>query len=85
MTPRDLFRLLRVKQWTKNVFVLAAFVFTKGWERPDAIRGAFAAFVAMTLASIAMYLVNDLLDREADRAHPVKRDRPIASGRVNMP
>lgn len=85
MTPRDLFRLLRVKQWTKNVFVLAAFVFTKGWERPPAVQGVLAAFVAMTLASIAMYLVNDLRDREADRAHPTKRERPIASGRVGVP
>lgn len=83
MTARDLFRLLRVKQWTKNAFVFAAFVFTKGWESPQAIRGSLVAFAAMTLASVAMYLFNDLRDRDADRAHPTKRDRPIASGRIS--
>ncbi|RYG87613.1 decaprenyl-phosphate phosphoribosyltransferase [bacterium] len=82
MTVRDLVRLLRVKQWTKNVFVFAALIFTKGWERPETRLYALVAFAAMTSASVAMYLFNDLLDRKADQAHPVKRDRPIASGRV---
>ncbi len=83
MTLRDGLRLVRAKQWTKGVFVFAALVFTRGWTDPRAVGATLAAFAAMTLASVGMYLFNDLLDREADRAHPTKRDRPVASGRVS--
>lgn len=83
MTARDAFRLVRVKQWTKGLFVFAALIFTRGWTDPRAVGASLVAFALMTLASVAMYLFNDLLDLEADRAHPTKRDRPLASGRVS--
>ena len=84
MTARDLVRLVRVKQWTKGLFVFAALLFTRGWTDPRAVGASLVAFAAMTLASVAMYLFNDVRDLEADRAHPTKRDRSLASGRVGV-
>lgn len=73
---------LRPKQWVKNVFVLAALVFAKKATVPEAAARGLAAFAIFCALSSAVYLLNDLTDREADRLHPVKRRRPIASGRV---
>ncbi|MEI8281361.1 MAG: decaprenyl-phosphate phosphoribosyltransferase [Armatimonadota bacterium] len=82
MSIVDLVKVVRVKQWTKNVFVFAAFIFVKGWATPGYPKAVIFAFLAMCLASSATYLVNDIYDIEKDRAHPVKKNRPIASGRV---
>jgi 4-hydroxybenzoate polyprenyltransferase len=85
-----LVRAMRPHQWSKNVFVLAALVFAAGDRRVEhaitAERGlsAFVAFVAFCLASSAVYLLNDVLDVEKDRAHPEKRLRPIASGALSI-
>jgi 4-hydroxybenzoate polyprenyltransferase len=87
-TTRALLRALRPKQWTKNLLVFAAFLFAAGqaWQLDDPgswlplLAQSFAAFLAFTMAASAEYLINDLRDREQDRAHPRKRRRPIASG-----
>lgn len=76
-------RLLRPKQWTKNLFVFAALIFTKQLTDPAALKLTLIAFAALCLASSAVYVVNDLLDVEKDRRHPVKKKRPIASGEVS--
>jgi 4-hydroxybenzoate polyprenyltransferase len=74
---------LRPRQWTKNLLLFAGIVFAAklgdGWRWLDAL----AAFVAYCAASSAAYLVNDVRDVEHDRAHPVKRARPIARGEVS--
>jgi 4-hydroxybenzoate polyprenyltransferase len=75
-------RLLRPKQWTKNLLLFAALVFAEKLLDPSALLQATLAFVAFCLASSSVYVVNDLLDVERDRAHPEKRHRPIASGQV---
>jgi 4-hydroxybenzoate polyprenyltransferase len=80
-----LVRALRPAQWIKNVFVLAALVFAQEMGDPHAVGRALAAFVVFCALSSAVYLVNDIADREADRLHPVKRHRPVASGRVSVP
>jgi 4-hydroxybenzoate polyprenyltransferase len=77
-----IFKLLRVKQWTKNVFVLAAISFTSSWSLPGKAIDALMAVFAMCLASSATYIVNDLFDVAKDRLHPKKKLRPIASGAV---
>jgi 4-hydroxybenzoate polyprenyltransferase len=82
---RALVRSLRPAQWAKNLFVLAPLVFGKQLDDPDALLRALAAFGAFCAASSAVYLVNDLRDREADRRHPLKRHRPIASGALSPP
>ncbi len=76
---------LRPPQWVKNVFVFAALAFGNRLLDPLAVELALLAFAAFCLASSAGYIVNDILDRQRDRLHPVKKDRPIASGRVGVP
>ncbi len=75
-------RTVRPHQWVKNVFVLAPVVFAKEIFAPLLLTQAAAAFVIFCLLAGAVYAINDLADVDADRIHPVKRYRPIASGRV---
>lgn len=66
------------------MLVLAALVFARQYEFTDQVVLAFRMFVAFCLASSALYVVNDILDRELDRRHPVRRFRPIASGAIRV-
>lgn len=77
-----LVRLARPHQWIKNTVVLAGLVFAEATDQPGSVAAALMAVLAFILASSAMYVFNDLHDAAADRAHPTKRHRPIASGRV---
>jgi 4-hydroxybenzoate polyprenyltransferase len=76
---------VRPHQWVKNVFVLAPVVFAKEIFDPLLLWRASAAFMVFCLLAGAVYTMNDIADVEADRRHPVKRFRPIASGRVPIP
>jgi decaprenyl-phosphate phosphoribosyltransferase len=73
-------RASRPRQWPKNLLVLAAPVAGATTGRPGGAGYALIALVAFIAASSAVYLVNDVVDAERDRQHPVKRHRPIASG-----
>lgn len=73
-------RQLRPKQWTKNVLLFVALIFSGKFVEPEAITQALAGFMAFCLMSSSGYIFNDYLDREADRNHPKKKFRPIASG-----
>lgn len=75
---------LRPKQWLKNVLVFAPLFFARELPVPHAARAAAAAFVAFCLVSSATYIINDLRDLEADRLHPTKRRRSLASGRITV-
>lgn len=77
-----LVRAARPRQWVKNVLVLAAPIAAGVIGQPDVLVASAIAFVAFSLAASGVYLVNDVLDVESDRAHPVKRNRPIAAGLV---
>ncbi len=77
--------LLRPQQWLKNGFVLIGLIFSHGWTNSALVFGVAVGFVAFCLASSAVYVLNDYHDRAADAAHPKKRYRPIASGRVGLP
>lgn len=79
-----LIRLLRPHQWVKNGFVLVGLLFGHAWRSPDLVAQAIVAFVAFCLISSAVYVMNDLIDREQDRRHPDKRHRPLASGAVSV-
>jgi 4-hydroxybenzoate polyprenyltransferase len=74
---------LRPEQWTKNLLVLAGVVFGGRLLEPAAVAIALAAFAIFCLLSGAVYLFNDVADREADQNHPLKRERPIASGQLS--
>lgn len=79
-TLRALLRTMRPQQWLKNVLIFTALVFDeKIGVLPDLLRTT-AGFVLFCLISSAVYIINDLTDAEADRLHPKKRNRPIASG-----
>jgi decaprenyl-phosphate phosphoribosyltransferase len=75
-----LLRTMRPRQWVKNVLVLAAPFASRDIIELDVIVAVALAFVAFSLAASGVYLVNDVKDVEADRAHPTKRTRPIAAG-----
>ena len=77
-----LLQSMRPRQWTKNLLVFAALTFDLKLDDPERVLISIGAFGVLCLASGGVYLVNDLLDREADRLHPAKRNRPIASGRL---
>jgi 4-hydroxybenzoate polyprenyltransferase len=74
---------LRPKQWTKNFLVFAGLIFAPKLRDPDAVRAALLAFVVFCALSSVVYLINDVQDREGDRLHPQKRNRPIASGTLS--
>lgn len=78
--PGALLRAVRPRQWVKNLLVFAAPAAAGVLVREHMLVRAVLAFVALTLASSGCYLVNDLRDRDLDRAHPDKRHRPIANG-----
>ena len=79
---RILLRACRPRQWVKNVLVLAAPIAGGMALHPQAIGQMAVAVVAFCVASSGVYLVNDALDVESDRAHATKRNRPIASGEL---
>ncbi len=74
---------LRPRQWVKNGFVLAPLVFARKAGDPAAWTAASLAFLSFCAVSSSVYLFNDLADLERDRLHPVKRNRPLASGRLS--
>ena len=84
---RSLFTLLlvsvRPEQWTKNLFVFAGVLFGGRLLEPPAFCAAAGAFAAFCGLSGAVYLFNDVRDRESDQHHPAKRSRPIASGELS--
>lgn len=71
---------MRIRQWTKNVFVLAALVFDRQLLNITSLWHSVAGMFIFCLLSSSVYLFNDIMDVEADRKHPVKSKRPIASG-----
>jgi 4-hydroxybenzoate polyprenyltransferase len=91
--PVDLVKALRPKQWIKNGLVFLPFLFSVNvaWDLdnlapvPEMALRLVVVFLAFCALSGAVYLLNDLLDRKADRLHPVKRHRPIASGQITVP
>ena len=80
----EYFRLLRPLQWLKNVFVFAPIFFSNNLLKPDYFWPTLVVFASFCLVSSSIYCFNDLRDVEADRQHPKKRHRPIASGKVSI-
>ncbi|MCB0651081.1 MAG: decaprenyl-phosphate phosphoribosyltransferase [Saprospiraceae bacterium] len=80
---RNILISMRPYQWAKNVLVFAALFFSLSFLNIQAIQLSVGAFIAFCLVSSGVYLMNDIRDKKADRLHPVKKNRPIASG--NLP
>ncbi|TMA16020.1 MAG: decaprenyl-phosphate phosphoribosyltransferase [Deltaproteobacteria bacterium] len=83
MTLLPLLEAMRPRQWSKNVFVLAGIVFAGRLFEARAELRVLACFALFCAASSALYLANDVADRASDVHHPLKRTRPIASGRLS--
>ncbi len=82
MRVRDIVQLMRPRQWTKNLAVFAAIVFSGHLFDPSTVGTSLLAFIALCLVSSGHYALNDAIDASKDRNHPLKRDRPVASGRI---
>jgi 4-hydroxybenzoate polyprenyltransferase len=82
---KALIKTMRLRQWTKNGFVFFALIFDKQLFRPEPFFRTLEGFFLFCLISSAVYLFNDIADVEADRNHPVKKNRPIASGKLPIP
>jgi len=80
----QLFFALRPKHWIKNLLIFLPAVFGQVIFVPAVFTKTLLTFVIFSLVSSSAYLVNDILDREKDKAHPLNRLRPIASGRVKV-
>jgi 4-hydroxybenzoate polyprenyltransferase len=76
-------RLIRVHQWIKNVFVFVPLLFSLHLFDKDYFITTLLAFFVFCIASSAIYVINDLVDIESDRAHPVKKNRPLPSGAIS--
>lgn len=85
MTIPALIRLLRPKQWTKNLFVFSALVFSQHLFDWEYARLSVMAFILFSATASVIYIVNDILDRDRDRLHHKKKHRPIASGAISVP
>src|SRR5699024_9682270 len=74
---------LRPKQWTKNFLLYAALLFSFEFTEVDKILLATYGFIMFSLTASSIYILNDFNDIEADRNHPTKQYRPMASGKLN--
>lgn len=81
-TARNLIYSMRPKQWIKNSFVFAGLIFSKSFFHLDPIIKSLYSFILFSMVSGAVYIINDIIDREKDNLHPVKCRRPIASGKL---
>lgn len=80
---KEFFSLLRIKQWIKNLFVFAPIVFSEKFFNLRFFIPTLIVFFLISFISSGLYMINDVVDAEKDRLHPEKRNRPIASGRIN--
>lgn len=76
-------RILRLSDWLKNIFVFVPLVFSKHLFHTDYILTVASGFIAFSIASGMVYVFNDIIDADRDRLHPLKKDRPVASGELN--
>ena len=81
---KQIIKLIRVKQWIKNAFVLAPLLFSLNFMNVEPVIKAALAFFAFSFTASVVYVMNDILDRKKDALHPKKKNRPIASGKISV-
>jgi 4-hydroxybenzoate polyprenyltransferase len=79
---KQILKLIRIPQWIKNLFVFVPLVFSLNLFDRNLFLFSFKGFVIFCLTSSIVYIINDIFDADADRAHPKKKFRPIASGKI---
>ncbi|NLV17076.1 MAG: decaprenyl-phosphate phosphoribosyltransferase [Syntrophomonadaceae bacterium] len=80
-----IFKLIRVRQWIKNLFVFAPLVFSLNLFNSELWVDALMIFGAFSLLASTIYVFNDIIDMEKDRLHPAKRKRPLPAGLITVP
>lgn len=85
MMLKSLIIALRPKQWIKNLIIFGPLVFSLNLADPGMLTLTLRAFLTFCAISGSVYLLNDIIDRERDREHPIKKARPIASGQLSVP
>ena len=81
-TTLDIFKSLRPKQWSKNLFIFAGILFSQNIFNLPVLSKVIFAFLIFCLLSGSVYILNDIADLGKDRLHPAKSQRPLASGRL---
>ncbi|MDP2386924.1 MAG: decaprenyl-phosphate phosphoribosyltransferase [Bacteroidota bacterium] len=79
----SILKLIRVHQWTKNLFVFAPLFFSGQFLDKEKLVLSALGFLCFCLAASSIYIINDLFDAEKDKLHPTKKNRPIASGKIS--
>jgi 4-hydroxybenzoate polyprenyltransferase len=78
-------KLLRIRQWIKNLFLFAGIIFARQFDQPAQLLKVMIGFAAFCMISSALYILNDWVDIEKDRNHPKKKYRPLACGAIKIP
>lgn len=80
---KSFLNLFRVPQWIKNLFIFVPLIFSKNLFEGELLKVVISGFFLFSITSSVIYVINDLIDIEADRSHPTKKLRPLASGKIS--
>lgn len=80
----EIIKVIRPVHWIKNLALFAALIFSGNLFEPHMLDGVIIAFISFSMATSASYVFNDILDADLDRLHPIKKERPLASGRLKV-
>ena len=81
---KAVYKSIRVYQWMKNLLVFVPLITSWQFANGAAVKDSFVMFFCFSMVASFGYIVNDILDLQSDRAHPIKRERPFASGRLSI-
>lgn len=81
---KEYIRLLRIPQWIKNSFIFVPLLFSQHFFHKDYLLTVLSGAFLFSLVTSIVYIINDIIDIEADRAHPTKKNRPLASGKISV-
>ena len=77
-------RLIRINNWIKNLIIFSSIFFAGEISNVLLLRDSLITFISFSLITSSVYILNDFMDREQDRAHPSKKDRPLAAGKISV-
>lgn len=81
---KDYIKLIRVKHWIKNILIFLPIFFSRNLGNAEKIIDVIIGFISFSLVASSIYIINDIKDVEKDKKHPVKKDRPLASGKISI-
>ena len=81
---KEILNLIRIKHWLKNILIFLPVFFSVNILSTELLKKSFIAFIVFCLSSSIVYIINDLNDLEKDKKHPIKKLRPLASGKISI-